>query len=261
VLAVFSGDSVQADTAQARASLIEAQANAADAADNAARARTLASSGALSDQQINQYNTAEQTAKARVEAAKAVLDAQQLRGKNTQVLAPDSGVISARTATVGSVVPQGTELFRLIRGGRLEWRAEVTSAELGRIKAGTVARVRRRQRRRAQGPGAHDRPQRGPANPRRAGLRGPAGFRRHGVAGQGRHVCPRGIRTGRHAGADRAAAGAGGARRLQLCVPAQPRQPHQPAQGADRPAGRRPASRSRRAWPRTRASSSAARVS
>lgn len=141
VLAVFSGDSVLADTAQARASLIEAQANAADAADNAARARTLASSGALSDQQINQYNTAEQTAKARVEAAKAVLDAQQLRGKNTQVLAPDSGVISARTATVGSVVPQGTELFRLIRGGRLEWRAEVTSAELGRIKAGTTARV------------------------------------------------------------------------------------------------------------------------
>jgi RND family efflux transporter MFP subunit len=141
VLAVFSGDSVQADTAQARASLIEAQANAADAADNAARARTLASSGALSDQQINQYNTAEQTAKARVEAARAVLDAQQLRGKNTQVLAPDSGVISARTATVGSVVPQGTELFRLIRGGRLEWRAEVTSAELGRIKAGTVANV------------------------------------------------------------------------------------------------------------------------
>jgi RND family efflux transporter MFP subunit len=141
VLAVFSGDSVQADTAQARASLIEAQANASDAADNAARARTLANSGALSEQQINQYNTAEQTAKARVEAAKAVLEAQQLRGKNTQVLAPDNGVISARTATVGSVVPQGTELFRLIRGGRLEWRAEVTSAELGRIKAGTTATV------------------------------------------------------------------------------------------------------------------------
>jgi RND family efflux transporter MFP subunit len=141
LLAVFSTDSVQADTAQARASLVEAQANASDAADNAARARTLASSGALSEQQINQYNTAEQTAKAKVEAAKAVLDAQQVRGRNTQVLAPDSGVISARTATVGSVVPAGTELFRLIRGGRLEWRAEVTSSELGRIKAGTLANI------------------------------------------------------------------------------------------------------------------------
>jgi hypothetical protein len=33
----------------------------------------------------------------------------------------------------GRVVASGTELFRLIRQGRLEWRAEVTSTELGRI--------------------------------------------------------------------------------------------------------------------------------
>ncbi|MFZ3121013.1 MAG: HlyD family efflux transporter periplasmic adaptor subunit, partial [Variovorax sp.] len=92
-------------------------------------------------QQINQYQTAEQTAKARVEAAEAVLAAQQVRGRNTRVLAPDDGVISARTATVGSVVAAGTELFRLIRQGRLEWRAEVTSAELGRIAVGTPAVV------------------------------------------------------------------------------------------------------------------------
>ena len=141
VLAVFDGNTVQAEVAQAKASLLEAQANAGEAADNAARARTLANSGALSAQQINQYNTAEQTAKARLEAAKAVLDVQQVRGRQIKVLAPDSGLISARTATVGAVVGAGTELFRMIRGGRLEWRAEVTSAELGRLKAGTVATV------------------------------------------------------------------------------------------------------------------------
>ncbi len=141
VLARFSGDSVQADVAQARASLVEAQATAADAAGNAARARTLQNSGALSTQQINQYNTTEQTAKARVAAAQAVLDAQQLRGNNTQVRAPDSGIISARNATVGAVVGSGTELFRLIRGGRLEWRAEVTSEEIIRIKPGAAASV------------------------------------------------------------------------------------------------------------------------
>ena len=142
VLATFSTDTVQADVAQARASLLEAQANAADAAANAERARTLQSSGALSAQQINQYLTLEKTAKARAAAAQAVLGAQQLRNRQTQVLAPDSGVISARTATVGSVVGSGAELFRLIRQGRLEWRAEVTSSELGRIKAGTPASVR-----------------------------------------------------------------------------------------------------------------------
>jgi RND family efflux transporter MFP subunit len=137
VLAVFSPETVQADIAQSRASLAEARATAADAAGNAARARTLQATGALSQQQINQYQTTEQTAKARVEAAEAVLAAQQVRGRNTQVLAPDDGVISARTATVGSVVSAGTELFRLIRQGRLEWRAEVTSAELSRISVGT----------------------------------------------------------------------------------------------------------------------------
>lgn len=141
VLAVFSPETVQADIAQSRASLAEARATAADAAGNAARARTLQATGALSQQQINQYQTTEQTAKARVEAAEAVLAAQQVRGRNTQVLAPDDGVISGRTATVGSVVAAGTELFRLIRQGRLEWRAEVTSAELGRIAVGTTAFV------------------------------------------------------------------------------------------------------------------------
>jgi len=139
VLAVFSAETVQADVAQARAALAEAEASAADAAGNAARARTLQATGALSQQQINQYQTAAQTAQARVEAARAVLTAQQVRGSNTQVLAPDDGVISARSATVGSVVPAGTELFRLIRQGRLEWRAEVTSEELGRIGVGTPA--------------------------------------------------------------------------------------------------------------------------
>ncbi|WP_432725687.1 efflux RND transporter periplasmic adaptor subunit [Variovorax sp. W6] len=141
VLAVFSPETVQADIAQSRASLAEARATAADAAGNAARARTLQATGALSQQQINQYQTTEQTAKARVEAAEAVLAAQQVRGRNTQVLAPDDGVISARTATVGSVVSAGTELFRLIRQGRLEWRAEVTSAELSRVSVGTTAFV------------------------------------------------------------------------------------------------------------------------
>ena len=141
VLATFAAESVLADVAQAKASLMEAEANALDAAGNAERARTLQTSGALSAQQINQYLTAEQTAKARVESAKAMLTVQQQRLKHTQVLAPDSGIISARAATLGAVPGNGMELFRLIRQGRLEWRAEVTSAELGRITAGTLATI------------------------------------------------------------------------------------------------------------------------
>lgn len=141
VLATFSVVSTQADVAQARANLMEAEANAADAKNNAERARTLDATGALSTQQINQYLTTEQTAKAKAEAARAMLAVQQVRLAQTQVLASDNGVISARNATVGAVVGAGTELFRLIRQGRLEWRAEVTSEELGRIGTGTPVLV------------------------------------------------------------------------------------------------------------------------
>lgn len=142
VLAVFSADTVNADVAQARAALQEAQANADEAAANARRGEALRSSGAMSEQQVAQYLTAANTATARVAAARATLTQQQLRLKYTNVVAPDSGVISARNATVGAVVGAGTELFRLIRQGRLEWRAEVTAADIGRIKPGTRAIVK-----------------------------------------------------------------------------------------------------------------------
>ena len=141
LLATFTGESVQADVAQAKAALLEAQAHALDAAGNAERARTLQNTGALSTQQINQFITAEKTAAARVEAAQAMLNAQNVRAQNTQVRAADNGIISARNATVGAVVGAGTELFRMIRGGRLEWRAEVTASELSRIKTGQPAKV------------------------------------------------------------------------------------------------------------------------
>lgn len=141
VLASFATETVAADLAVQKAQEAEAAAALADARANAARVRTLKDSGALSAQQINQYLTAEQTAQARLEAARAMVKVQELRLRNTQVRAPDDGVISARQATVGAVVPVGTELFRMVRQNRLEWRAEVTSEELRLIRVGMPAAV------------------------------------------------------------------------------------------------------------------------
>jgi HlyD family secretion protein len=141
VLATFAPDTVQADVAQLRASVAEAEATLADAKANAQRARELQTSGALSEQLINQYLTAERTAQARLAAQKAAANAQQLRLRQTQVLAPDNGVISARSATVGAVLPAGQELFRMIRQGRLEWRAEVTAADLALLKPGMPVKL------------------------------------------------------------------------------------------------------------------------
>jgi len=76
-----------------------------------------------------------------VQSARALVQLQQLRVAQTEIKAPDAGVISARAATVGSVVGAGTELFRLIRQGRLEWRAEVTAADIGRVPVGAPVQI------------------------------------------------------------------------------------------------------------------------
>lgn len=133
VLAVFDAETVLADIALVRASLAEAQAALSEAQANAERARQLQNTGAISAQQISQYLTAESTARARIESAQAQLRQQNLKLKRTQVLAPDHGVISARSATVGAVVAPGTELFRMLRQNRLEWRGEVTAGEVTRL--------------------------------------------------------------------------------------------------------------------------------
>jgi multidrug efflux pump subunit AcrA (membrane-fusion protein) len=58
-----------------------------------------------------------------------------------KILAPDDGVISSTSANVGSMPQPGVELFRLIRKGRLEWRAELTADELMRLRRGMKAKV------------------------------------------------------------------------------------------------------------------------
>lgn len=140
-LATFAADTVEAELAQSRAAVAEADVALAESAANAERARVLKESGALSAQQIQQYVNAERTAQARLDAARAVERTQQLRLIQTRIAAPDDGVISARAATVGAVVPTGQELFRLIRGGRLEWRAEVAAADLVKLKPGQKVRI------------------------------------------------------------------------------------------------------------------------
>lgn len=139
VLARLASDLVEGDVAQARAALQQAQAAVTEARANAERARALADSGAMSSQQIGQYTSAEISATASVAAAQAQLGTQLLRLKHTEVRASDAGVISARLATVGAVVNVGAELFRMVRQGRLEWRAEVNAADLARLRTGTQA--------------------------------------------------------------------------------------------------------------------------
>jgi len=141
VLARISSDTVAAELAQTRAAVAEAEAALVEAIANAERARQLQQSGFYSLQQGNQFLTGEQTARARLDAAKAKARADEIRLAQTRILAPDDGIISARTASQGALAQSGQELFRLIRGGRLEWRAEIPEADMGSIKPGGVAKL------------------------------------------------------------------------------------------------------------------------
>lgn len=139
LLARIASDAVAADLAQAQATVAEAEAALAESQAHAERSRKLLAQGFISPQATISATTGEQAGHARLAAARARVQAEQVRLAHTRVLAPDDGVIASRAATVGSLTQPGQELFRLIRGGRLEWRAEVTAGELSRIKPGMSA--------------------------------------------------------------------------------------------------------------------------
>jgi len=141
LLAVFASATLEAELGQSEAAIQEAQAQLSEARDNATRARSLQGTEALSASQFTQYLSAEQIAAARLQAARAQQQVIQARLAQTRITAPDAGIISARQASIGSVPAPGQELFRLIRQGRLEWRAEVTADELLRIAPGAQAQL------------------------------------------------------------------------------------------------------------------------
>ncbi|MCX8475364.1 MAG: efflux RND transporter periplasmic adaptor subunit [Sphingomonas sp.] len=122
VLARLDPALLQAEEAQLVASYEQAEANRL-------RAIGMRGSGAISDQDVLQFVTQART-------AAATLAGKRLELRYTHVVAPDDGTISARAATLGAVVPAGQELFRLIRRDRLEWRGELTAAQLSQVGIG-----------------------------------------------------------------------------------------------------------------------------
>lgn len=141
LLATLAADTQQASEAESQAAVLESEALYAEAKANAERARKLGASGFISEQQVVQATTSEQTARARLEAQRARYRSNALRLAQTRIVAPDDGVISASAATVGTLTQPGAELFRLIRQGRLEWRAELTAGELAQVRRGMKVEV------------------------------------------------------------------------------------------------------------------------
>ena len=141
VLATFDPASPRAEHARLAAVLAQTQALEAQAMAEQRRAEGLAASGAVSAQELLRLATEAESAQANMAAARAALDAQNEQLRYVEVRAPDDGVITARAATPGSLGGLGQELFRMIRQGRLEWRGELTAAQLSRASPGQAVEL------------------------------------------------------------------------------------------------------------------------
>ena len=140
-LVTLNDETIVAAVHKQQATVARDKAALAEAKSNADRAREIKDSGALSTQQINQFLIAEETAVATLAASQAELENQQIQLKHTQIVAPDDGIISSRTANLGSVISTGSELFKLVRQSRIEWRAEVNADQLLQMSKGQTVRI------------------------------------------------------------------------------------------------------------------------
>lgn len=136
VLARFDTATLRAEEAELTASVQQAQASLLEAEANRERALALKERNLLSAQDVTRQVTQADVARAQLAAAEARLASKRLQLKYAEVVAPDAGVVSARSATLGDVAQVGAELFRLIRQSRLEWRGELTAQQLARVTVG-----------------------------------------------------------------------------------------------------------------------------
>ncbi|UFI42708.1 efflux RND transporter periplasmic adaptor subunit [Pseudomonas savastanoi] len=141
VLATLADDSVLAEENKQKSAAAQATAQLQEARSNARRAALVGQSGALSEQQLEEYRVKVQTAEANLASANADLRSIRIKLTQTRIVAVDDGVISGRKALLGDVVSAGSEMFRMIRDGRIEWQAELDAQQLPGVQVGQLARV------------------------------------------------------------------------------------------------------------------------
>jgi RND family efflux transporter MFP subunit len=105
------------------------------------RARELSGQQLVSQADLDRLESEALEARAAVEAARADLETSRLRLAFARVTAPDDGVITSRTVTVGQIAQAGAEMLRLLREGRIEWRGDVPEMRLGELEAGQSVTV------------------------------------------------------------------------------------------------------------------------
>ena len=141
VLVKLNDALLQAQLRQQQAAVQTAEANAAR--DDAAlgRAQELKQRGFLSQASLDTALANQRASRANLASAQASLSETRTRLSQAEIKAPVSGLIISRSVTKGQIVAAGTELFRMVRDGRLELDAQVPETELPALRAGQTATI------------------------------------------------------------------------------------------------------------------------
>lgn len=132
---------LRAQVRQQQAAVQTAEANAARDDAALARAQELKERGFLSQASLDTALANQRASQANVAAARAALAETQTRLSQATLRAPVSGLVISRSVTRGQIVAAGTELFRIVRDGRLELDARVPETELNLVRAGQSATI------------------------------------------------------------------------------------------------------------------------
>jgi RND family efflux transporter MFP subunit len=140
-LVALSKALLEAEVATKDAVLAQRQAELTNAAAALERGKSLSNMNVLSQADLDRLIAEELASRSRLESARADLETSQLRLQFTDVIAPDDGVITSRTVTVGQIAQAGAEMLRVLRNGRIEWRGEAPETRLADLKQGQAVSI------------------------------------------------------------------------------------------------------------------------
>ena len=132
---------LNAQVRQQEAAVATAEANVARDDAALSRAQELKERGFLSQASLDTALANQRSSQANLEAARASLSETRTRLSQATIRAPVSGLVISRSVTRGQIIQPGTELFRMVRDGRLELDAQVPETELALVRSGQTATV------------------------------------------------------------------------------------------------------------------------
>ncbi|WP_246193175.1 efflux RND transporter periplasmic adaptor subunit [Pseudoxanthomonas yeongjuensis] len=141
VLLQLDHRTLDSELAQAEASVRQVQASLDLAKVSYERGAKLAAEQLISAGNLDELRATRVQAEAQLATTRAGRDAAKLRRGFAELRAPADGVISKRLVQPGQVVTSGSELLRLIRDGRLEWRAELPEDQLAGVAVGNTVEL------------------------------------------------------------------------------------------------------------------------